>query len=164
MMFRVAETSHHNKCVGKDPMLGLKYKRDVEAQKVRLFQVDIKHNSKSTWAKHVSIKDLGSVAKDKQNERDFIFCLRTRNPTWRHENDLVASPEASAALKRHADTILESLLQLTSRSDRSAPIRLGRRGDPFSYGHLYGECISTSALVSGLQWTQVRYWLHPEER
>lgn len=145
-------------------MLRFMYKRNVEAQKVRLFKVNIKHDATSTWTKHVSIKDLGFATKDKQNEADVVFCLGTMKSTWQHENDLLASAEASAALKRHADTILESLLQLTSPEDRLDLIRLGRGKIPFSYGCLYGEWIFTSALASGDQWTQVRYWLHPEKR
>lgn len=149
-----------------DPKLAPKLRRDIEMSNVRLFKIEIEHDLLSTSAKHVGIKELKGGAKWEAVNRDFVFCLRTPNPSWAHKNDMIVHGEDAAGLKRHAETILEALSGSAKcfRGNGQEILQLQRKVFRFSDGYLNGEFIRLRRCYTGGLTTYMHYWLMPTKK
>jgi hypothetical protein len=127
--------------------------------------VEIRHDIGSTYPEHVVIHDLKLGYRWVEDNRDFQFSVRTQNPYWLHENDMSASTEHLANLKRHGENLLQALMRLAKpASDSRRQVDLDGRNFSFLYGNLAGRYVSTGPCATGGLSTHLRYWLRESKK
>lgn len=81
--------------------------------------MEIRHDIGSTYPEHVVIHDLKLGSRWVKDNRRFHFRVRTQNPYWLHENDMIASAEHSTHLRRHGENLLQALMRLVKPASDS---------------------------------------------
>jgi hypothetical protein len=147
--------------VKADPVHNERYHDDNAEEEERQFEFDIEHVAESALVEHVQILDTRlSLRWEAKRNRGLGFHVRTEEPDWKHDNDMIADSGDSAILKKHAKAILELVIPLLELEQNGKLwVKFCKIRTPFAAGVLVGQFLRSDMRPNGTRHTVMIFHL-----